>query len=73
MAKFDHTITVAKAKAGVDKLWFTQGDAARYLGISVRTVSRLRESGKLPYCQMERLILIRKDDIDRMVERHRVY
>lgn len=73
MGKFDHTITVAKAKASVDKLWFTQGDAARYLGVSARTVARLRENGKLPYCQMGMLVLIRKDDIDRMVERHRVY
>lgn len=73
MGKFEHTITVAKAKASVGKLWFTQGDTARYLGVSVRTVSRLREQGKLPYCQMERLVLIRKDDIDSMVERHRVY
>lgn len=73
MGKFDHTITVAKAKTSVDKLWLTQGDTARYLGVSVRTVSRLRESGKLPYCQMERLVLIKKDDIDSMVERHRVY
>lgn len=73
MARFDHTITVAKARTSVDKLWFTQGDTARYLGVSVRTVSRLRESGKLPYCQMERLILIKKDDIDHMVERYRVY
>lgn len=73
MGKFDHTITVAKAKANVDKLWFSQGDTAKYLGVSVRTVSRLRENGKLPYCQMDNLILIRKDDIDRMVERCRVY
>lgn len=73
MGKFDHTITVAKAKASVDKLWLSQGDTAKYLGVSVRTVSRLRENGKLPYCQMDNLILIRKDDIDRMVERCRVY
>ena len=73
MGKFDHTITVAKAKAAVDKLWLTQGDTAKYLGVSVRTIARLRENGKLPYCQLDRTVLIRKDHVDRMVERCRVY
>lgn len=73
MSRFEHTITVAKAKASVGKMWLSQGETARYLGVSPKTVTRMRESGKLPFCQIERLVLIKKDDIDRMVERHRVY
>lgn len=72
MSKFDHTITVAEAKKSVDKLWFTQKDAASYLGMSVKTISRLREQGKLPWYQLDRMVLLKKDDIDRLIERHRV-
>lgn len=72
MSKFDHTITVAEAKKSVDKLWFTQKDAASYLGMSVKTISRLREQGKLPWYQLDRIVLLKKDDIDRLIERHRV-
>lgn len=72
MSRFDHTITVAEAKKSVDKLWFTQKDAASYLGTSVRMISRLREQGKLPWYQLDRMVLLKKDDIDRLVERHRV-
>lgn len=72
MSRFDHTITVAEAKKSVDKLWFTQKDAASYLGMSVKTISRLREQGKLPWYQLDRMVLLKKDDIDRLVERHRV-
>lgn len=72
MSRFDHTITVAEAKRSVDKLWFTQKDAASYLGMSVKTISRLREQGKLPWYQLDRTVLLKKDDIDRLIERHRV-
>lgn len=72
MSRFDHTITVAEAKRSVDKLWFTQKDAASYIGMSVKTISRLREQGKLPWYQLDRTVLLKKDDIDRLVERHRV-
>lgn len=72
MSRFDHTITVAEAKKSVDKLWFTQKDAASYLGMSVKTISRLREQGKLPWYQLDRMVLLKKDDIDRLIERHRV-
>lgn len=72
MSRFDHTITVAEAKRSVDKLWFTQKDAASYLGMSVKTISRLREQGKLPWYQLDRMVLLKKDDIDRLIERHRV-
>lgn len=72
MSRFDHTITVAEAKRSVDKLWFTQKDAASYLGMSVKTISRLREQGKLPWYQLDRIVLLKKDDIDRLIERHRV-
>lgn len=72
MSRFDHTITVAEAKKSVDKLWFTQKDAASYLGMSVKTISRLREQGKLPWYQLDRIVLLKKDDIDRLIERHRV-
>lgn len=72
MGRFDHTITVAEAKRSVDKLWFTQKDAASYLGMSLRMIVRLREQGKLPWYQLDRTVLLKKDDIDRLVERHRV-
>ena len=72
MSKFNHTITVAEAKRSVDRIWLTQAEAAAYLGISPKTISRLRESGRLSFYRLDRLVLIKKSDIDRMVEQGRV-
>lgn len=72
MSKFEHTITVAEAKRSVDRIWFTQSEAAAYLGVSPKTISRLREGGRLSYYKLDRLILLKKSDIDCLVERCRV-
>lgn len=72
MSKFEHIITVAEARRSVDRIWLTQNEAAKYLGVSPKTISRLRESGRLSYYRLERLVLLKKSDIDRMVELGRV-
>lgn len=72
MSRFEHTITVAEAKRSVDRIWFTQSEAAAYLGVSPKTISRLRESGRLSYYKLDSLVLLKKSDIDRLVERCRV-
>ncbi len=72
MRKFEHTITVAEAKRSVDRIWLTQSEAAAYLGVSPKTISRLREDGRLSYYKLDRLVLLKKADIDRLVERCRV-
>lgn len=73
MSKVEHIITVAEAKRSVERIWFTQNEAAAYLGVSPRTISRLRESGRLCFYRLERLVLLKKSDIDNLVEQGRVY
>lgn len=72
MNRATHTITVAEAKRSVDRIWFTQREAAAYLGVSPKTISRLRESGRLSFYRLDRLVLLKKSDVDRLVELSRV-
>jgi excisionase family DNA binding protein len=47
-----------------DRLLITKGEAARRLGVSVRTVERLVANGRLPQVHVERLARIRVSDLE---------
>ncbi len=64
--------TIGKVKE-IEALWLTVAEVKRYLGFAgVDTQREWRDSGRLPYYLVGRVILYKKADIDRFVERHRI-
>ena len=64
-------LTIAKTQA-VSKMWFTRKDAAEYLGVSVDYIKTLCNTAKMPWYKVGGLALIKKDDLDRYISKHRV-
>ena len=56
-----------------EKIWLTTKEVAEYLGMSKDFVKDLRQNGLLPYCQVNHTCFYLKKDIDRLIERHRIY
>ena len=46
--------------------------AARYIGVSERTLWRLRDSGEIPHCQINRRIVFRKEALDQFLKEKEV-
>ncbi len=65
-------ITIADAVKTIDKVWLTQKSASAYLGVSVDFIKDLRLSGQLPYYMLGKLVFIKKNDLDKIIEQHRV-
>lgn len=64
--------TIGKVKE-IEPLWLTIAEVKRYLGFANADTQReWRDSGKLPYHLVGRVILYKKTDIDRFVEQHRI-
>ena len=57
----------------VEKIWLSTSDVATYLGVSREYVSKLRRSGVVPHCMIKNTAFFKKDDIDELVESHRVF
>ena len=64
-------LTIAKTQA-ITKVWMTRKDAATYLGTSVDYIKSLCNDAKFPWYKVGGLALIRKDDLDRYIAKHRV-
>ena len=54
---------------GPDQAAFDTRGAAAYLGISSRTVARLKASGELPHVTVGRQIRFRREDLDQYLAR----
>lgn len=67
--KNQHTLNIAVVEKDVEKVWFRQKDAARWLGVGESTVKDMRLSGKLPYYMFGGTVLIRKSDLERQIKR----
>ncbi len=52
----------------VERLWFTRGEAAKYLGVSQSYIKKLNLVGELPYAKFGGLVFVRKSDIDKKIE-----
>jgi len=64
--------TIGKTK-DVEALWLTVAEVSRYLGFAgVDTQREWRDSGKLPYYLIGRVILYKKSEVDKFVEKHRI-
>ncbi len=56
-----------KTSARVEPIWDTV-DAARYLRVHPRTITRMAKRGELPAIHLGRLWRFRKDDLDAWLE-----
>lgn len=57
----------------IERIWFTQKDAAEYLGVSTDFIKELRLSGQISFYQPQgKLVFLKKKDIDHWIERSKV-
>lgn len=52
--------------------WMSTGDAARYLGLTVRTVYRFIDDGQLPAYRFGRVIRLKPSDVEAFIEACRI-
>lgn len=52
--------------------WLSTKEAARYLGINLRTLYRFIDAGDLPAYKFGRVIRLRQDELDRFIEAARI-
>jgi excisionase family DNA binding protein len=52
--------------------WFGAPDAARYLGLTLRTLYRLIDEGQVPAYKFGRVIRLRRHEIDAFIEQQRI-
>lgn len=55
-----------------DIQWLGTAEAARYLGITPRTLYRLIDGGELPAYKFGRVIRLKQTDVDTFVENSRI-
>jgi excisionase family DNA binding protein len=57
----------------IETIWLTVAEVTRYLGFaSVDTQREWRDSGRLPYYLIGRVILYKKAEVDKFIEQHRI-
>ena len=56
----------------VDKIWLSNHEAQKYLGVGPDFFKRLRQRGELSFYKVGSTVIYRKRDIDRLVEHGRV-
>lgn len=65
-------VNVSKTKM-VEKRWLNLQESAKYIGVSVKTMTRLRDAGALhSYHPLERLWLFEVSDLDRLIIKSKV-
>lgn len=52
--------------------WMSTAEAAKYLGITPRTLYRFIDEGQLPAYRFGRVIRLKHDEVDRFVESCRI-
>ncbi len=60
-------------KTEIEKTWLSSKEAQAYLGMSPDFLKDLRQDGMLAYYKIRNAVFYRKADIDRLVEKGRVY
>lgn len=56
----------------VDKIWLSNAEAQKYLGMSADYMRDLRVDGQLHFYKLRGAIFYKKSDIDKLMERNRV-
>lgn len=52
--------------------WLSTAEAARYLGITSRTLYRFIDEGQIPGYRFGRVIRLKQDDVDHFIENSRI-
>lgn len=52
--------------------WLSTADAAKYLGITPRTLYRFIDEGHIPGYRFGRVIRLKQDDVDSFIENSRI-
>ena len=52
--------------------WLSTAEAARYLGITSRTLYRFIDEDQIPGYRFGRVIRLKQDDVDRFIENSRI-
>jgi excisionase family DNA binding protein len=52
--------------------WLGTPEAARYLGISQRTLYRILDAGQLPAYRFGRVVRLKQTDVDKFIEESRI-
>jgi excisionase family DNA binding protein len=60
------------AMASVDIRWMSTGEAARRLGVTVRTLYRLIDEGELPAYKFGRVIRLQEHEVDEFITQSRI-
>jgi excisionase family DNA binding protein len=58
--------------AAVDIRWMSTGEAARRLGVTVRTLYRLIDEGELPAYKFGRVIRLQENEVDDFISQSRI-
>ena len=58
--------------ASVDIQWMSTGEAARRLGVTVRTLYRLIDEGELPAYKFGRVIRLQEHEVDDFIAQSRI-
>src|SRR5438874_12782803 len=58
--------------ASVEIQWMSTGEAARRLGVTVRTLYRLIDEGELPAYKFGRVIRLQEREVDAFIDRSRI-
>ena len=56
------------ASVTIEKVWLSNKEAQKYLGVGVEFFKLLRTTGRLPFYRVGRTVFYRKSDIDYLVE-----
>ena len=57
---------------GQDIYWLSTAEAARFLGLTPRTLYRLIDEGQLPAYKFGRVIRLKQSDVEDFVEQSRI-
>src|SRR5438477_4207729 len=58
--------------SSVEIQWMSTGEAARRLGVTVRTLYRLIDEGELPAYKFGRVIRLQENEVDAFIDRSRI-
>ena len=67
--KNKHTLSIAIVDKNVEKVWFRQKEAARWLGVGESTIKDMRLNGTLSYYMFGGTVLIKKSDLEKQIKK----
>lgn len=64
-----HQLNIAVVEKNIEKVWFRQKEAAKWLGVGESTIKDMRLNGTLSYYTFGGTVLIRKSDLERHIKK----